>query len=348
MTRFPFLSGSLFALAAAFAFGATTPLVQRFGRHAGPLTTAALLYAGAALAVIVARAIERPSGEAPRAQHAPRLVGVAIAGAVVAPVALAWGLQRTSATSASLLLNFEAVFTLVLAWFAFREPIGRRVAIAALLTLAGGGLLVVRGDSSGTIGAAGIAAVTLATLAWAVDNTLTRPLADLDAGRVVAYKALLGAALTGTAAFVSNEPLPSIGDAIALAACGATGYGLSLRWYLLAQRRVGAARTASLFATAPFLGASIAFALGERGGAWATLGAAALFAIAAALHLTEKHGHAHTHDATTHEHAHTHDDGHHDHAHDPPVVGAHSHAHAHEATTHAHPHAPDLHHAHRH
>ncbi len=345
MSGSPFFSGALLALASAAAFGATTPLVQRFGHDAGPLTTACLLYAGAAVAAFIGRS----HGEAaPRRAHLPRLVLVAIAGAVVAPTFLAWGLQRTSATSASLLLNLEAVFTVALARVFFREPIGRRVAIAVALMVAGGALLVARDGSSAELGLAGMLAVVVATLAWAIDNLLTRPLADLDSTRVVAYKAGLGAILTLTAALVTRERSPTALDALALAACGATGYGASLRLYLLAQRRIGTARTASLFAIAPFVGAAIAWTLGERGDWRTTLGAATLFAIGVALHLTEKHAHAHTHDVTDHDHAHRHDDGHHGHTHEPPVAGTHSHAHHHDATTHAHDHAPDVHHVHRH
>ena len=74
----------------------------------------------------------------------------------------------------------------------------------------------------------------------------------------------LGAAATAALAFSTGEPLPSLSAALGLLAIGATGYGLSLRFYLLAQRAFGAARTGSVFAFAPFIGAAGAFALGER------------------------------------------------------------------------------------
>jgi len=143
---------------------------------------------------------------------------------------------------------------------------------------------------------------------------------------------------------------------LGLAAVGATGYGLSLRCYLLAQRAFGAARTGSVFAFAPFIGAALAVALGDRaGGVFMLAGGAAMLA-GIVLHLTESHGHAHVHEPLDHEHAHTHDDGHHEHAHDQtheassgaPLAGAHSHAHVHAPQRHSHAHVPDAHHAHRH
>jgi drug/metabolite transporter (DMT)-like permease len=342
----PFWKGGILALLAAVAFGATTPLVQRFGKGLGPFTTAALLYAGAALSSLGWRSEK----EAPvRACDAPRLLAVAVFGAALGPAALAWGLQRTGGTAASLLLNFEAVFTVVLAWVAYREPIGARVALALVAMTAGGTLLVIEGASLSSASAWGMAAVGTATLCWAADNTLTRPLADLDPARVVRWKAVLGVALSTSVALVRDESAPSRTAALGLLACGAVGYGLSLRIYLLAQRRIGAGRTGSIYAAAPFVGAVVAWLLGDRSATLATLGAAALFAAGIVLHLTEKHGHRHVHEPTEHEHTHSHDDGHHhDHVHDPPVAGEHSHMHRHEAREHEHSHAPDLHHQHEH
>lgn len=158
----------------------------------------------------------------------------------------------------------------------------------------------------------------------------------------------LGAIATSVLAWVFNEPGPSLWQAAALVGVGATGYGLSLRFYLLAQRAFGAARTGSVFAFAPFVGASLAFVLGERpGSAWMLVGAALMVA-GIMLHLAERHAHEHSHAAQEHEHAHSHDDGHHAHTHSVMPVGPHSHLHRHEPQRHAHPHVPDEHHAHTH
>jgi drug/metabolite transporter (DMT)-like permease len=198
------------------------------------------------------------------------------------------------------------------------------------------------------LGLLGGLAVAGSTLGWAIDNTLTLPLAKRDPLHVVAAKSGLGAALTVALAALAGEPLPAVVPALILLACGATGYGLSLRLYLLAQRAIGAGRTGSVFALAPFLGAAVAIAFGDRGATWWTLLAAILFGIGVYLHLTERHDHPHIHDPVAHDHAHRHDDGHHDHTHDPPVAGEHSHAHSHDRVEHSHEHAVDVHHAHTH
>ena len=146
----------------------------------------------------------------------------------------------------------------------------------------------------------------------------------------------------------ARRALPSTTATLALFAVGATGYGLSLRFYLLAQRAFGATRTGSVFAFAPFIGAAIAFALGDRSGDAGLFAGGALMLAGIVLHLSERHGHEHVHDALDHEHAHRHDDGHHGHLHDATHAGAHSHRHPHRPTRHTHAHVPDAHHGHRH
>jgi drug/metabolite transporter (DMT)-like permease len=172
----PALRGGALALLAAALFGLSTPLVQRFGQGLGPFSTAALLYAGAALVALWLR--RGAAAEAPlRRSDMPRLLAMVATGAVVGPVALAWGLQRTSGASASLLLTLEAVFTAVLAWRWYGEVLDGRVKTAVALLLAGGALLVIDQGLTGQVQLLGLLAVAVATVAWGVDNTLSRGVA---------------------------------------------------------------------------------------------------------------------------------------------------------------------------
>jgi len=197
-------------------------------------------------------------------------------------------------------------------------------------------------------GLALLLALALATVAWGLDNALSRALAERDPSQVVMAKAALGAAATALWAVAFGEPMPSPASALGLLAIGATGYGLSLRCYLLAQRAFGAARTGSVFAFAPFIGAMLALCLGERSAGWLMGAGGLLMLLGVVLHLAENHGHEHRHEALEHEHAHTHGDGHHNHTHAVMPMGAHSHLHRHEALTHTHAHVPDAHHQHTH
>lgn len=347
LPHLPALRGGLLALLAAALFGISTPLVQRFGAGLGPFSTAALLYAGAAAVGVLSR--QRVEREARLARSdLPRLLLMAAFGAVLGPVALAWGLQRTSGTGASLMLTLEALFTALLARWLYQETMDRRVWAAMLFLLAGGAVLVLDQGRTGGSQLLGLLAVLLATAAWGADNTLSRALAERDPSQVVWGKAALGASATAVLALLFGEPLPAFDTAFALFVVGATGYGLSLRFYLLAQRAFGAARTGSVFAFAPFIGAGLAIALGDRGGSWVMAAGGVLMILGVVLHLAESHGHEHEHEALAHEHAHRHDDGHHNHWHEVMPAGSHSHRHVHEPLRHVHPHVPDAHHRHEH
>jgi hypothetical protein len=184
---------------------------------------------------------------------------------------------------------------------------------------------------------------------WALDNTITGTVADVDPGTVVLAKSVVGACCAALVIPLAGEPSPGLDASLSLVAIGGIGYGASLRWYLFAQRTFGVARTASVFEGAPFAGAAFAYVLGDRvAGPLFGLGALAI-AAGVALHLTERHRHRHRHRALAHEHAHSHDDEHHAHRHpgvDPRV--AHNHPHDHDPLVHAHEHGPDAHHAHAH
>jgi drug/metabolite transporter (DMT)-like permease len=340
------------AALAALLFGATTPLIKAAAGDTGPLVVGALLYLGAGLeSALAALAARRARADAAGGVRLPRRLGgrlvlVALVGGACAPALLVAGLARTDAATASLLLALEAPFTLLLARLVLGEHLGGRVLLAAALIFGAAALLAApRGGPTSAVGAALVAA---ATLAWATDNLLSRALADHDPVAVVAWKGLLGSTASTVTALALSEATPRLGAALALVALGAAGYGVSLQLYLRAQRLVGAARTASVFAAGPFVGAALALVAGAPWPGLRFVVAAALMIAGVWLHVSERHAHAHEHEAVEHEHMHTHDDLHHDHAHDPMPLGAHSHVHRHDAVAHAHEHGEDLHHRHRH
>lgn len=344
----PIQMGVLLAVSAATAFGLTIPLVGWAGSEVGPLSTAALLYSGASLASLAQRAFSRDAGAPLTRRTMPALVLMSIAGAAVAPTAFAWGLQRTGPVTGGLLLNLEAVWTVVFARLVYREHLGPRVLVALALMTVGGVLLSTSGQGAAGWSLAGAGAVLLATIAWAADNTIARRLAESRPLTVVAAKGALGASLTFGLALLLDEPSFPLWRASVLLLAGATGYGVSLRLYLLAQRRIGAARTASVFALAPFIGATLGLVFVPTQLGWSQLFAAALFVAGVALHASERHHHQHRHEPMRHEHPHRHDDEHHQHSHDEPVEGEHSHSHSHDGLEHAHEHADDVHHGHSH
>ena len=259
------LVGGLFALLAGATFGVTTPFVHQLAAGVGTFGTSALLYGGAAAFCSVRR--HSPSTVIPR-RDMVRLVAVALLGGVLAPALLVWGLARTDGAHASLALGVEMPFTVLLARRLFREPIGIRMGAAVTAMLAGATLLALpatlsglagsRGSAAFPVGPAstlGLVAVICAALAWATDSAVMRPLSSYDPRAVVARKSGIGSVVSMALAFAAGESFPPLRALLPLALLGALGYGVSLQAYLLAQRRIGAARAASLFAIAPLAGA---------------------------------------------------------------------------------------------
>lgn len=68
---------------------------------------------------------------------------------------------------------------------------------------------------------------------------MSRGLAERDPGQAVLGKAAIGAIASSGIAWLLTEPRPAVASSLALLLVRASGYGLSLRFYLLAQRAFG-------------------------------------------------------------------------------------------------------------
>jgi len=336
-------------LIAALAFGLSAPLAKRLLDVVPPLFLAGVLYLGAGVFLGLARLLWRRRPAAGRALTARDywiLTGVVLTGGVLAPPLLLWGLERNSATTTALLLNLEVVFTVLLAGIVFKEHLGARIAVAAIVMAAGGALLGwTPGDPALAIGAAAIAG---ACLLWALDNNLTRLIAEADPLLIVEVKGLVAGTVNVLLALASGQSPPSLGTIAFGLALGAVSYGTSIVLFILAMRELGVARAGAYFATAPFFGAAGGLLLLGESPTPGLLGAAALMAVATWLLLHERHLHHHQHPTGTHIHVHVHDE-HHQHAHEGwEGPEPHSHPHPTGPVEHEHPHTPDIHHDHGH
>lgn len=333
-------------LAAAALFGASTPAAKLLVPGAGTLMLAGLLYLGAGLGLTV-YAPFRAAHEAPLRRADLRVLApLIVAGGIVGPVLLVFGLARVSGVAASLLLNLEAPFTIALAVLAFGDHLSRREALGAAAIVAGGAWLTV---APGPVRAdlLGVAAIAGACAAWALDNNLAQRLALRDPVAVARAKTLAAGAVSAGLALASGDRLPDLAVLLGALAVGAFGYGASIVLHLVATREIGAARQAALFAIAPFVGALVSLPLlGDRLSLRDVV-AGAIMAAGLAAVLKARHAHDHVHDAIEHDHAHVHDE-HHGHPHPELVSELHSHPHGHAALAHDHPHSPDPHHRHEH
>ena len=345
--------GIAYGLASAVLFGISTPVAKILVGSVSPVMLAGLLYAGSGLGLLLVLVWRRlsPKHLAPvsmlRGKEWGWLAGAILLGGVLGPLALMYGLAVTAASTASLLLNLEAVFTALIAWFVFRENIDRRIAIGMLAIVAGGVVLASSPGEATTV-SRGAVFIVAACACWALDNNLTRKTSASDAVLIAGLKGIVAGAANLALALLLGQRLPAIGTLIAAGGVGFLGYGVSLVLFVLALRHLGSARAGAYFSVAPFFGTVVALLLGDSI-TWQLMVAGALMISGVWLHVTETHVHEHAHEFMEHGHAHVHDE-HHQHTHGPddPSEEPHTHRHRHAPMRHRHPHYPDLHHRHDH
>ncbi|MFN8050974.1 MAG: DMT family transporter [Acidimicrobiales bacterium] len=203
---------------------------------------------------------------------------------------------------------------------------------------------------AGQGGGVGFGAVFVvgACVCWGLDNNLTAT----ATGVTPAQSTLAKGVVAGTANLLiglntehSTLSAGSVGWALGV---GAAGYGMSIILWVTSARRLGAARSQGVFATAPFVGMALGWILTDDPVQTAQLVALVVMVIGVALVVTSSHLHEHRHPAETHTHRHRHDDDHHTHTHTEPVSGWHIHEHEHLELVHAHDHVPDEAHRHPH
>ncbi len=327
---------------AAVLFGISAPAASRLAGDMSAFTLAGLLYLGAAIAVLPFIGRVRPTREALR-RGSSRLLTAVVLGGAIGPVLLAAGLRHAPAASASLLLNLELVFTTVLAYFVFREHIGPRVVAGTVMVVIAGVVLGWSGSADLRWGALLIGG---ACLCWGVDNCVTANLDELAPAHITLAKGIVAGSVNlaiGLALGGAPAGWPVLGALLV----GGFGYGASITLWVAGARDLGAARGQLVFATAPFVGAIVAWTAFADPVSGRQLAALSIAAVGVTFVLRSGHAHEHEHLAIEHDHEHVHDDGHHDHYHAEMMV-RHQHPHRHEPVVHAHPHVPDLHHRHDH
>ena len=326
------------------------PVAKILLKNISPTFMASMLYLGAGIGMAAVNIFRKKQTLEKEAQISkkdlPYIIAV-VALDITASILLMAGLSMTTSATASLLNNFEIVATAVIALVIFKEAIGKRMWLAVALITVSSTILSIEdfGNLRFSIGAI---FVLLGCICWGIENNCTRMLSLKNPIQIVMIKGVgSGSGALLIAVFTSGLTANIIYIFIALI-LGFVSYGLSIYFYILAQRNLGAARTSAFYAFAPFIGMGSSFIIFRETPAVSFIAALAVMLIGAYLAAFEKHSHKHTHIEMEHEHRHSHGDEHHNHTHEPPVANEHSHIHTHNSVTHSHAHTPDLHHSHTH
>jgi drug/metabolite transporter (DMT)-like permease len=339
------------AILAAALFGMSAPFSKLLLGEIPPLMLSSLLYLGAGMGMLAIYSIRKISKaklvEASLAKQELPFILLMVALDIAAPISLMVGLNMTTSSNAALLNNFEIAATAVIALFVFKEAISRRLWLSiSLITLSS--IILTIEDLSSFSFSTGSIFVLLACVFWGFENNCTRKLSIKDPLQIVVIKGIgsgLGALVI---AILARQILwKPIFIAMALL-LGFFAYGLSIFFYVTAQRSLGAARTSAYYAVAPFIGVGISFIVFEEPMTLTFLTASIVMVLGTYFTIFEKHGHNHIHAFIAHEHRHNHSDGHHNHIHELITNDDHTHLHTHEKIVHTHQHTPDIHHLHEH
>lgn len=339
-----------FAILAAALFGMSAPFSKLLLDDISPIMMASLVYLGAGLGMLIIDIIRKITKSAKlearlTKEEMPYILAMILLD-ILAPISLMIGLTTIDAASAALLNNFEIVATSLFALFLFKEAIPKRLWLAIFLIIIASVILSTEDITTFTF-SVGSMFVLLACIFWGIENNCTRMLSIKDPLQVVIIKGLGAGSGSLIAAFFVGELSLNLSAVLPAMFLGFFAYGMSIFFYVSAQRHLGAARTSTYYSIAPFIGVGISFFVFDEPITLSFVIASLIMIVATYFVITENHQHGHSHTKTEHEHRHNHNDGHHNHKHQEKVK-EHSHLHIHDELDHAHEHTPDLHHMHEH
>lgn len=312
---------------------------------------ASLLYLGAGFGMFVVdfikqRRMKENTELRLTKQELPYTVGMVVLD-IAAPIFLMIGLSSTSAANVSLLNNFEIVATALIALVIFKETISKRL-WGALGLITAASIILSLEDVRSLSFSLGSVFVIFACICWGLENNCTRKLSVKDPLQVVIIKGFGSGTGSLLIALIIGERTMNMAYIFAALILGFFSYGLSIFFYIYAQRDLGAAKTSAYYAVAPFIGVGLSLVIYRELPSLPFFIALGIMMIGMVFASTEVHYHMHQHYAVTHEHRHSHKDGHHSHTHNETVIGKHTHVHTHEERTHSHKHREDIHHNHAH
>ena len=326
---------TFFAVLAAALYAINIPLSKVLLNYVQPTMMAAFLYLGAGIGLFLYGKATKEQGEQLTKAELPYTVGMIVLD-IAAPILLMLGLEQTNSANASLLNNFEIVATSLIAFLAFREKLSKRLTIAIVLVTAASIALSFEGEGSFQFNA-GSLLVLGAACCWGLENNCTRMISNKSSVQITTIKGIFSGLGSLIVAFIVGENIPGLLWIGAVLLLGFVAYGLSINFYIKAQKDLGAAKTSAYYSIAPFLGVIFGvLLLQEQPGLQFYLGlvimiAATVLMVKDTISLQHTHEHSHIH---THEHCH----GDLIHTHEHNHIHSHTHTHGEDSNNHEHNH----------
>ncbi len=333
-----------FAVLAAALYAINVPISKILLEHVEPTMLAAFLYLGAGLGLFLYGLIEKIAGKENKREpltkkELPYTIAMVVLD-IAAPILLMLGITMSHSASVSLLNNFEIVVTSMIALVVFKEVISKRLWFAIVLVTAASAILSFEGAGAFEFNI-GSLFVLGACACWGFENNCTRMISNKSSVEIVIIKGTFSGMGSLAVALLAGEKVPEVKCILCALLLGFVAYGLSIHFYIMAQKELGAAKTSAYYSIAPFLGVAFSMLLlGERPALQFYI--ALLIMIVSTYFMVKdtialQHTHEHTH---THNHEHRHGDV--VHAHEHTHTHVHTHTHGEDSENHTHGHEGDL------
>ena len=250
--------GIAFAILAAALYAINAPFSKLLLDFMPPTLMAGFLYVGAGIGMVFIALIRKMQKKEIKElkltkTELPYTLAMIVLD-IAAPICLLFGLNGTTAANAALINNFEIVATAIIALFVFKEKISARLWFGILFVTLSCGILSFE-DISSLRFSYGSLFVLLAAVCWGFENNCTRKISSKDPLQIVLIKGIFSGIGSIIIGLCIGERIEVFWSIAAILGVGFVAYGLSIYFYVYAQRLLGAARTSAYYAIAPFIAA---------------------------------------------------------------------------------------------
>ena len=253
-----------FAILAAALYAINIPLSKLLLAHVRSTMMAAFLYLGAGLGMFITCTIgdltkTHKKKERLTKNELPYTIAMVVLD-IIAPILLMLGITKTNSANVSLLNNFEIVATSLIALFIFKEVISKKLWLAIGLVTIASIILSFSGSGAFTFNT-GSLFVLGACICWGFENNCTKMLSSKSSEQIVIIKGCFSGLGSLIVALILGEDIPALKYILAILLLGFVAYGLSINFYIMAQKDLGAAKTSAYYSVAPFLGVAFSMLL---------------------------------------------------------------------------------------
>lgn len=250
------------AILSSVLYAISVPISKILLQEIPPTIMAGLLYLGAGIGMATIDLFRHKTGKVKMemrltTKEIPVTIGMVVVN-IAAAIFLMIGINMTTSANASLLSNLEIVATSLIAFFIFKEEIHKKLWLAIAFITVSSIILSVEDVSSFSF-SLGSVFILIACICWGLENNFTRVLSVKDPLQVVVIKGFGSGFGSLIIAFILKETTNNISYIIATLLLGFVSYGLSIFFYVYAQRELGATKTSAYYAIAPFIGVGLSF-----------------------------------------------------------------------------------------